>query len=88
MKKIVKLTESDLTRIIKRVIEENEYNEEIKEEEYCDSCDRVKSKCICDEPKKVRTKKMVRDMEGDTKSNRKEYNGKGRQAPPPPSFKR
>jgi hypothetical protein len=25
----------------------------VREEEYCDSCDRVKSECICDEPKKI-----------------------------------
>ena len=28
-------------------------------EEYCDSCDRVKSKCICDKTKKVETKEAT-----------------------------
>lgn len=28
-------------------------------EEYCDSCDRVKSKCICDKPKKTETKEAT-----------------------------
>ena len=26
---------------------------EVREEEYCDDCDRVKSKCVCDETKKI-----------------------------------
>ena len=26
---------------------------EVREEEYCDACDRVKSKCVCDETKKI-----------------------------------
>lgn len=26
---------------------------EVKEEDYCDACDRVKSKCICDDTKKI-----------------------------------
>ena len=164
MKKIVRLTESDLTRIVNRVIKENEDNSEnIKESfdpmvgidnflnnpimvtlatawllsgkfkvgnlksnledmkndflDYCNSMGYSIDKEILDlkfkqlinrvkgilksstgneemneeddhEEKEVRTRKMVRDMEGKTKSNRKEYTGKGRQAPPPPSFKR
>jgi hypothetical protein len=28
-------------------------------EKYCDACDRVKSKCICDEPKKMETKEAT-----------------------------
>lgn len=28
-------------------------------EEYCDSCDRVKSKCVCDKPKKTETKEAT-----------------------------
>ena len=28
-------------------------------EKYCDACDRVKSKCICDEPKKAETKEAT-----------------------------
>jgi hypothetical protein len=28
-------------------------------EEYCDSCDRVKSKCVCNRPKKVETKEQT-----------------------------
>jgi hypothetical protein len=35
------------------------FGKEIKEEEYCDSCDRVKSKCICNRPKKVETKEAT-----------------------------
>ena len=31
-------------------------SKEMKEEEYCDSCDRVKSKCVCNKPKKIETK--------------------------------
>ena len=146
MKKIVRLTESDLARIVKRVIKENEensfdfYMEELGEfankldwegldiegEEmryFVDEISQIVHNAKQDdnlskdqisqikefamdiigklstgneemneeddhEEKEVRTRKMVRDMEGKTKSNRKEYTGKGRQAPPPPSFKR
>jgi hypothetical protein len=28
-------------------------------EEYCDSCDRVKSKCVCNRPKKIETKEAT-----------------------------
>lgn len=31
-------------------------SKEMKEEEYCDSCDRVKSKCVCNRQKKIETK--------------------------------
>jgi hypothetical protein len=34
-------------------------SKEMKEEEYCDSCDRVKSKCVCNRPKKIETKEAT-----------------------------
>ena len=38
-------------------------------EEYCDSCDRVKSKCVCNRPKKIETK------EGTTTTSSGQYSG-------------
>lgn len=41
----------------------NEYVNKVptvrESEEYCDSCDRVKSKCICEKPKKTETKEAT-----------------------------
>lgn len=44
-------------------------SKEMKEEEYCDACDRVKSKCICNRPKKIETK------EGTTTTSSGQYSG-------------
>jgi hypothetical protein len=44
-------------------------SKEMKEEEYCDSCDRVKSKCVCNRPKKIETK------EGTTTTSSGQYSG-------------
>lgn len=164
MKKIIKLTENDLARIVNRVIKENEDNSEnIKESfdpmvgidnflnnpimvtlatawllsgkfkvsnlksnledmkndflDYCNSMGYSIDKEILDlkfkqlinrvkgilksstgseemneeddhEENKVRTSKMLKDMERNPNSNRKERSNKGRQAPPPPRFKR
>ena len=164
MKKIIKLTENDLARIVNRVIKENEDNSENIEESfdpmigidnflnnpimitlatswllmgklklnnlksnledmkndflnYCNSMGYSIDKEILDlkfkqlinrvkgilksstgseemneeddhEENKVRTSKILKDMERNPNSNRKERSNKGRQAPPPPSFKR
>ena len=32
---------------------------EMSEEDYCDGCDNVKSKCVCDKPKKTETKEAT-----------------------------
>lgn len=44
-------------------------SKEMKEEKYCDSCDRVKSKCVCNRPKKVETK------EGASTTSSGQYSG-------------
>jgi hypothetical protein len=44
-------------------------SKEMKEEEYCDSCDRVKSKCVCNKPKKIETK------EGASTTSSGQYSG-------------
>lgn len=81
MKKIIKLTENDLARIVKRTIMEMKKTED-------DSVHEEMNEEGDHEENKVRTSKMLKDMERNPNSNRKERSNKGRQAPPPPRFKR